>query len=168
MAHVAKFNIPDIAFPPATDGDISPAPAAISSAPPIDPVTTSRDTASVKKRRRTPRIALSKRPTDREEEHVDTEPHVPTIIVHRNPPRLIVEPGAWTTGEEERRIADFIKQRRAIMAQDSSESEKKRLTFAAFYNMVAPFDDPRPNRPAPHIHLPDNVSGIDYDHPGDM
>jgi hypothetical protein len=93
--------LPDIAFPPATDGDMISAPAAISSAPPIDLITMSKDTTSVKKRRRTPHIALSKRPTNREVEHVDTEPDGSTIIMHSTSPKLVMEPGAWLTSEEE-------------------------------------------------------------------
>jgi hypothetical protein len=106
MAHVAQFNISDIAFPPATDGDTSSAPAAISSAQLIDPATMSpsQDIAQVKKRCRLLRIALFQRPTNlcpyiKDTHREDIEPEGPVITIHRAP-MLVVEPSACLTGQE--------------------------------------------------------------------
>ncbi len=112
-------------------------------------------------------IALSKRPANQDAEHVDTEPYGLIILIHRTPPKLVVEPGAWVTGEEERRIADFTKQHRAIMAQDSSASDKENLALAIFNYMVAAFEDPpRPRRATPSMYHPDYVSSIDHPESG--
>ena len=169
MAHVAKFNIPDIAFPPATDDDVSPAPAAVTLTPPIDPTSMSQDDTPGKLRRRAPRITLSRRQTNyvQRAEHEDTDPKAPYIARHpHSGPSLIVDAGMWLAGHEEHLIFNFAKERRAIFAQDPSDKEN--LTVAAFENMATVFEIHRPHRASDRIHRPDYVAGDDHDHPGDM
>ncbi len=88
-------------------------------------------------------------------------------MLHRHSdPMLVVVSGAWVTGQEELLISNFVKEDRAIAAQDSSDKEN--LALAVFENMVAVFEDHRPDSASPSMYRPDSVTGIEHDHPGDM
>ncbi len=59
MAHLVKFNIPTFAFPPATDGDASPASTSMTSAPLIDEDTVDQDDALAAEFSKQPKIVLA-------------------------------------------------------------------------------------------------------------
>ncbi len=76
---------------------------------------------------------------------------------------LIVDPGAWVTGKEERLISNFLKARRTIASQGHSSATQEKLVFEAFQPIIDAFEDRTDGRPASRKYRPDYVPDVEHD-----
>ena len=170
MTHLAKFSIPSIAYPPATDDDASPASPVITSVPSIDAEPINQDDDIVVERRKVPRIALARK-TARSRSLGNDEPNVkvPKFLPVRISPSLVMEPGYMTTGIGERIIRDFITEQRTILAQASADDIAPAARVLETFNCTFDAFDDRHYGPLgpPRIYHPEPVPDIGG-HPGDM